>query len=472
MSSTASFLWRLFLDALRIVSSRKKLFQLLRIRLYSNALFLAANAGANSALGLVFWVLAARFLSVEDVGVGSALVSAAALLSFGSSLGLGYAMVRFLPTAGGRAQLLINSTLTLTGLISLAVGAVFILGMDWWAPTLRLVLNDPLDFMLFIALVTAGTANIIMRQIFVAFRRAGFALATGLIYGVTRAVLIAVIVITAANLGVLFCWAAAMVTTVVVGLLLLLRQLSPGYRPQVSLGERISSGMMRFSLASHLGDGVWFVPGWVLPLAVVHLLGAQAGAYFYTSWAMTGLLVNIPRAVALSLLAEGSRRQAALSRHVLRSLKLNAMLLIPAVAVFFLLGDRMLLVFGEAYSTAGVHLLWILAASALPASLNQIYLGVARVQRNQKSVIAVSSAIMIGTVGLGYGLMPTVGIIGVGIAWLASHTVVAVAIMPKLIRLTKASDEEGPDAQANDNRELHDAHNNPLATGNHPSMHS
>lgn len=60
-------------------------------------------------MGFVFWIVVARFYPPEVVGLGAALISAAGLLTFVSSLGLGFLFVT--------SALLAGWTLALTTLI-------------------------------------------------------------------------------------------------------------------------------------------------------------------------------------------------------------------------------------------------------------------------------------------------------------------------------------------------------------------
>ncbi|MBN3040650.1 MAG: hypothetical protein JW867_05945, partial [Candidatus Omnitrophica bacterium] len=47
--------------------------------------------------GIIFWWVASRFYSIEDIGLGSALISCGSLLIFLSSLGIIPTFIRFLP---------------------------------------------------------------------------------------------------------------------------------------------------------------------------------------------------------------------------------------------------------------------------------------------------------------------------------------------------------------------------------------
>ena len=120
-----------------------------------------------------------------------------------------------------------------------------------------------------------------------------------------------------------------------------------------------------------------------------------------------------------------------------KSLKFTALLLIPAILFLVFLGDKFLLLFGREYSAEGSQLLWLLAPAALPASLNFLYLGVARVEKRLKEIILITGAMAIGTLTSSYFLLPYLGILGAGTGWLATQTAVALVLVPKLVRRLK-----------------------------------
>ena len=103
-------------------------------RLYTNSISLMANSVASSALGFVFWVLAARLYPVEAVGLGSAVLSAASLLTFIATLGLGAGLIRYLPGARSNATALINACFTISSLAALVAALIFLVGIPLWSP--------------------------------------------------------------------------------------------------------------------------------------------------------------------------------------------------------------------------------------------------------------------------------------------------------------------------------------------------
>ena len=97
--------------------------------LFANAFFLWVNYAVVALSGFAFWTMAARIYSVEEVGLGSATLSAIMLLALVSHLGLGMGLVRFLPEAIERGPSLVNLALSVSGLMALLASAFFIAGL-------------------------------------------------------------------------------------------------------------------------------------------------------------------------------------------------------------------------------------------------------------------------------------------------------------------------------------------------------
>src|SRR6185369_11010272 len=94
-----------------------------------------------------------------------------------------------------------------------------------------------------------------------------------------------------------------------------------------------------------------------------------------------------------------------------------------------LLGAPVLLqLFGRAYAVEGAGLLRLLALGALPNLVNMLYLSVARVRNRVGTIVAVQAVLCALALGLSYPLLQWYGIMGVGIAWLSSQTLVAIGI--------------------------------------------
>ena len=416
-----------------IAFSREARRRALASRLFVNSLYLMINSAAGAALGAVFWVLAARLHDSEDVGLGSALVSAAGLLAFLAGLGLGTGLIRFLPGTGARRGELINSCFTISGVAAIALSLVFLAGLPLWSPALRFVRGDPLFAAAFVAGVAAIAVSSLLSDTFVALRRAKFSLILGLCMALVRLVAVLALGAFFQSGGIFAAWGVAAGIGVALSVFLFLPRLQLGYWPRPMIRRQASNEMVRFSFANYVSTGLWNAPTWVLPLIIVNTLGGEANAYFYVAWGLAALLFAIPTATSISLFAEGSHQRDLLARDVRRSLKFIAVLLVPAVALMVLAGSRLLLLFGHDYSSKGTHLLWVLAPSSLAVGVNVVYLAIARVEDRLKDILLLSAAVSGGTLLLSYLLVDPLGIIGAGLAWLICHCLVAAVVLPKVI---------------------------------------
>lgn len=397
-----------------------------RVPLYRNALVLMGNSGVTAGLGFFFWTLTARLYLPAQVGLASATISSALFMATLAQLGLPYALVRFSPLAGaGRA--LLSSTVVFVVTTGAAVaGGIFVAGMNTWAPALGELASPPVLAIAFVTLAGATGAFTVLVYVAVGARDARPALAGGLIQGVVKSVLILAFALAFTRLGfaVVLAWLLGTTAAILVQVWLLRAQLAP--RADLHL-LRVGS-FLPYSAGNYVGDLAWTAPGLLFPLLVVGQLGAEANAYFYMAWAIASLLVGIPAAVASSLLAEGSHAHGETGEHVRRAFRLTLALVVPAIGVCWAGAPVLLGLFGTAYAANGIDTLRLLSLAALPISLNILYLTEARVNRGMRRIMGISAATGGGALLLGTALAPHQGVTGIALAYLAAHTVVALAL--------------------------------------------
>lgn len=428
------FLRATLVDGLRIICHpRQSLKQIYGVSFFRNAVYLMMNSGVNLLTGFVFWILAARFYTVAEVGYGSTLLSAMALLAFIGTLGFGFGIIRYLPVSDDKARLL-NYSFTLAALATVAATAIFFIGLSLWSPKLVFVRQNPVFLAAFFIFTIASALHSMAQQAFMAFRRTGFALFQGTIFGILRLVLVVVLASFFGEFGMLAASGVSLAVSLGVCLLVFLPLILPHYRPLPSFRKQGVREIVPFSLANYIGEGLWSLPSWVLPIMILNVLGAEANAYFYMPWAVAGLLLAISLAISFSLFAEGSYEARGVSRDLKRGIKLIILLLVPTAAVLAIFGDKILLIFGGEYSAAGTQLLRLFIIAAFPVSLNLLYLSVARVEKRLKSIIWVNGVTAVATLVLSYITIDGLGIIGIGASWLAAQTGVALFTTTRLIQ--------------------------------------
>jgi O-antigen/teichoic acid export membrane protein len=383
------------------------------------------------ATGFFFWMAAARLYTTEAVGLASAAITSMTLLATISTLGLDYSLIRFLPDAGDKVKNMINTCFTTSGIASIVLAFVFMAGLSIWSPALIPIRQDSLFLVIFVVSVAATTLNNFAQQTFIAKRRAGLALTRGLVFGLSRFVPLIIMAAFFQSFGIFTSWGIAILLAVVISLVSI-SKIEAGYYPIPIIKKEILGNMVGFSFANYISSLVSMY-GSVLSILVINRLGAEQNAYFYIGWALGYVLFMIPTSLSFSLFAEGSNDQNKLVQQITRSLKLVMIILIPAIILMLLLGDKLLLLFGRAYSGNTISLLRLLAISALPYAINQIYFSMKRVKMQMKVVIGLSLFIAVVTLGLSWVLLPRMGIAGAGVSFLASQGIVSVGIIISLI---------------------------------------
>jgi O-antigen/teichoic acid export membrane protein len=137
----------------------------------------------------------------------------------------------------------------------------------------------------------------------------------------------------------------------------------------------------------------------------------------------------IPTAISMSLFAHASHDATDLNQKSVEAAKVSLALLVPALVIVLLIGDKVLLIFGRAYAQQGTRLLWVLAATTLPLTVNFLYFSVRRVQRRMAGVVAGAAWVLIVTLGLTTYLLPRVGLFGAGVAWLVAQASLALVLV-------------------------------------------
>ncbi|MDQ1398795.1 MAG: hypothetical protein QOK20_727, partial [Acidimicrobiaceae bacterium] len=178
----------------------------------------------------------------------------------------------------------------------------------------------------------------------------------------------------------------------------------------------------------------------VLPLLVLAVLGRGPNGYFYIVFMVSGAVRAIAQSMSTSLVIEGSHHEARVASMAQLSLVRFAKYALPGIVALGLGANLLLKPFGAAYEHNGATLLRLFLVAALPHAVITIYLSLERVQARVNRVLAVEALIVVlVTVGAVVG-MRRYGLVGVGVAWLAAHTVVAAIVAPGFLRACRQND--------------------------------
>ncbi len=319
--------------------------------LRNSGMMMAATA-VNLALGYVYWIVAARAYSVQDVGLGAALLAAMTLAWTISSLGIGNSIVQLLPgeSSGRRFSATVNAAI----LVAAVIGMLVALGIVVVAPLLGsdfdALWHDPGYLVAFVLGTAAIIVADIVDKVFIAERSSGRMLARNTVFSAFKIVLLVVPVLAVGGgLGIVVSWSAGAALSVLVAIPLLF-QLRRGYQLSLAGTRGRVRSVLRTAAGHHVVSVGNLAPAYLLPLVVAGMLSTTDNGYFYTTWRVGGIFFIVSASVGVSLFAEGSQRGNRLGASVKASAAIIAGLLVPTVAAALLLGHQILGVLGPEYA--------------------------------------------------------------------------------------------------------------------------
>lgn len=390
---------------------REGLLAHLRDPLYRNAWFLMGNAGLGAVTGFLFWLVAARVATPEEVGRAAAVVSAFTLAALLGKFGFDAILIRHVPSLPPAARRrLLTRTLTAAVLATALVAGAFV-ALARAYPALPSVGGR--DAALFVAFGASIAAAWVLDAWFIAERRAGRAFLRNAVFNAARLALIALPLVGLRSPGLAVAWGAAAALSLGVAAMLPRRAgLDAPLPPVVATG-----------LANYVVGVSEFLPGLLFPILVATALGEGANAAFYVAWTLASVPFLASKAIAQSTFAElsGGDARTALKRGA----KLHALAILPAAALGVVAGPFALGVFGEHY-VAAWPLLVVLSVALLPASVNNLALASLKARDRKRALVALSGSVLVLTVAVGAALLPRFGVLAPGLAWLGAN----VAVLP------------------------------------------
>jgi O-antigen/teichoic acid export membrane protein len=423
--------------------------------LVRNSLYLMASTVVTAGLGYVFWIFATHVFTSQEVGIGSAVISlcsTAALLTYLGSFAI---LIERLP--GSERSSTWTATLVRVCFVTAGVTAattaiavpVLLTSKDY-----RLFFSTMPPILIAVVGAAAWTLVNLLGAAFIAARRAGRLLSIQTLVSVAKVVFVLPLAAAGAGAtGLVGAWVASAVLGVLVGSAWLVPRMGLGQRPGLHPHRRVpvtpnfrmrqhqrprhrralappSGGSVRHWLGQHLTSAGGILIPLVLPILVVLRLGVTQNAYFYITEMMGAAFFMVSPSVAQAVFAEGVRADSDLRSVVAKAFRVIAIMLAPAIVVMIVGGRLILGLFGVSYAAAGYGLLILLAIAAVPDAVSNVAVVVCRVTQRLGYSTVLNLCIMVITLVGAWVLMPFLGIVGVGVAWLGAQTIGAIASLP------------------------------------------
>jgi O-antigen/teichoic acid export membrane protein len=393
----------------RILTSLKSVFN---DALYRGSLTLLANTAGVSAIGFVFWTLAAHRYPASTLGVFSSITSGSVLLATIASLGLPLTMTRHVARSENPGGLVIMA-ITVIATVGTALCLVIVLVLGPHLPPALHLQQRGAIALLVTVLVVFTAVNGTLEAGLVATRSSHVVLIKNLMGSIVK--LTAMLLLTRfQSSGLLFSFGLGLVLTTVLGGAALVRQIrrmAARLRP-----FRVPWHYLSVTSGNYVASVIGILPLSLVPFEVLVVRGAAETARFAIAFLIAGFLNFIPSAMGQVLFAEVSRGGAPLGRQLRKAIRGVYGLIIPSVAIVLAAAPFVLRLFGQSYAADATGCLRLLALSALPAGGTYLVdsLLIARDRRAAYTFMQVANAaLVLGCVG---ALLPR-GLTAAGGGW-------------------------------------------------------
>jgi len=328
---------------------------------YRNSLTLMANTAATSAIGFVFWTLAARRYSPSAVGVFASVTSGVGLLAAIAALGLPNTMIRHITSAENPRELIVMAVTAITTVgTALCLVTVIVLGPITPA---SLHLRQHGQMVLLVTILVVFTAVGGSFDAGLVATRSSHAVLIKNLVGSTVKVAALFMLTSFRSLGLLISYGLGLVLATIIGGIVLGRQIG---------GKRITLRSFRAlphylsaTSGNYLATIMGILPVSLVPLEVLAVRGAAETAKFAVAFLIAGFLNFIPSTVAQVLFAEASRKGVPLGGQLRKAIRGVYGLLLPALVVVVAGAPLLLRLFGPTYAADATGCLRVLALSAL-----------------------------------------------------------------------------------------------------------
>jgi O-antigen/teichoic acid export membrane protein len=408
---------------------------------------IVANAGSlvgttvvTSALGFVYWWLAARQFPPQAVGLAVAAISPMMLLANIGVLGLGTLLMGELPRQRDNAGPLISTALVVAGTVGAVLGVIFAILAPFISTDLKPLGADAGSIVLFALGVCLTAITFVIDQSLIGLLRGGVQLGRNALFAVAKLVLLVPAGLWFASgrgMTIYATWVFGIVISLIALMALMNRKLKI-HRPQFGLLRR----MGRAAFEHHALNLALQAPILALPIVVTVTLSATAAAFFYTTWMVASLVFFGPYSLTLALYAVGSGDPSLLRHKIRFTLRLAGMIGLAATLFVMLGANQILGLFGTTYAEQGTACLRILILGVWPLIIKDHYVAVSRIEGKvaAATLLVAAGAVMelaLATLGAVFG-----GLVGLTIGWVLALCIEGALAMRTVYRAATPSREQ------------------------------
>lgn len=387
---------------------------------------LLVGSAVAAVLGAVFWIVAARLFSAEEVGRDAALIAAMVELSTICQLNLDNGLVRFLPSIRAGTRRVLAAAYAANTVLALALGTAFVLVVPSLVDELAFLRDDVPVAVAFVAGLALWGIFTLQDAALAALRHAVVVPVESAVFGVLKLAALPVATWIAVGHGVFLAWIVPMallvvpINVVVFGRAARRHVAGPPVAGEDAVRWRGRRHVSAFMAQDYAGQVLMRLGVTLLPILVVATLGPEDNAYFYVPFTIVIAVDMMFLSIATSVVAEAAREPGRAADHLRTVVRRYGPLLGAAVAALVVAAPIALLPFGTDYAREGDVVLRVLAVACIPRAAVFLAGAVWRLEGRGGRLLAVEALMLVVLLGSVVPLADGIGLTGVALAWLAS----------------------------------------------------
>ena len=400
--------------------------------LLSNTGSLLAMTAVTSALGFVYWILAARLFSQEAVGYGAAAVSAMTLLGVIGMLGLNTLLIGELPRRTGRAGLM-SAALVTSGLAALALGFGFVVIAPYTSMHFAHMVGAPVRAAVFATGVALTSASMVFDQATIGLLRGDLQLRRNIVFAIGKILTLlaaAAILHDQFGFGITLSWVTGIALSMA---LIAIRLLLDGEPVLAPPDWGVLRGLGRTAMAHNWLNLAFMMPFYLTPVLVTVIVSPSANAAYYVASMLAGFLFIVPSHLATVLFAVVAADPKVLAEKLRFALRVSFIIGLPAMAVLILGAHLALGLFGKGYYIATVPL-WLMTLGYPAYVPKTLYIAVCRASGRITHAAVVLTVCSSAEIAAAVAGAMAGGLIGLSWALLAVRYCEALVTAPPVIR--------------------------------------
>jgi O-antigen/teichoic acid export membrane protein len=424
-----------------ISSFKHRIRQFLAEPLNRTASALMASTVVTAGLGVLFWAVASRAFTPEQVGRDGALVTAMVSLAILCDLSINNIILRYFPQLREHLLKRVWQAYLIAGTSALIGGSLFV----FLAP----VLSDQFDFLRGSVMTFAFPLSVAFWAVFVlqdsvltAMTKATWLPAENGAFSAAKIVVILGMAWASVEHGVFYGWMAPLIVIVpVINYLIFTRVLPEQQKAQIGAAGVVAVLGWRKLLTFVTQDIIQIAVSQIcivaLPVLVVALAGPKEAAYFVVPFTLITAFDLLFFAVAISIVTEGARDRDRVPEMMGIAVKRLYNFVLPASLAIVIAAPLMLLPNGLDYVHNSSNVLRLLALASIFRAIQTLYVAILRLENRGHSLVWIQIVNAIITIGFVFLLTKEHGATGAAFAWLIGIMLTTLGIIVPFIRFVR-----------------------------------